>query len=63
LQCLGGGEYIMGSNSRGTPHADSRTGLVRDDDIVIHINDGQLVGWSLIATPFQELTEGPPIRT
>jgi hypothetical protein len=32
----------------------------QDDDVVIHINDGHFVGWSLVASPSQELTEGPP---
>jgi 5-methylcytosine-specific restriction protein B len=30
------------------------------DDLVIHINDGDLVGWSYVARPFRELTEEPP---
>src|SRR5262249_54316083 len=30
------------------------------DDLVIHINDGNLVGWSYVSAPFRELTEGPP---
>lgn len=37
--------------------------LMRDpqiDDLVIHINNGELVGWSYVSTPFRELTESPP---
>jgi 5-methylcytosine-specific restriction protein B len=30
------------------------------DDLVLHINDGELVGWSYVAAPYRELTEGPP---
>src|SRR5262249_22601718 len=30
------------------------------DDIVIHIKDAELVGWSYVSAPYRELTEGPP---
>jgi hypothetical protein len=30
------------------------------DDVVIHVNGGIIVGWSRVASPFVELTEGPP---
>lgn len=30
------------------------------DDLVIHINNGDLVGWSYVSAPFRELTDGPP---
>jgi hypothetical protein len=30
------------------------------DDPVIHINNGDLVGWSYVAAPFRELKESPP---
>jgi hypothetical protein len=30
------------------------------DDVVIHINDGKLTGWSRVAAPFVELADGPP---
>ena len=30
------------------------------DDLVIHINDGDVVGWSYVSAPFRELTDGPP---
>jgi AAA domain (dynein-related subfamily) len=30
------------------------------DDLVIHINNGDLVGWSYVSSPFRELTDGPP---
>jgi hypothetical protein len=38
--------------------------LMRDpklDDLVIHINDGDLVGWSRVAAPFREVAEEPPL--
>ena len=37
--------------------------LMRDpkiDDLVIHINTGNLVGWSYVSSPYRELTEAPP---
>jgi hypothetical protein len=30
------------------------------DDFVIHINDGDFVGWSYVSAPFREVTDGPP---
>jgi MoxR-like ATPase len=30
------------------------------DDLVIHINNGDLVGWSYVSAPFRELKEAPP---
>ena len=30
------------------------------DDLVIHLNDGDIVGWSRVAAPFQEVKEAPP---
>lgn len=30
------------------------------DDLVIHIDDGDLVGWSYVAAPFREVKESPP---
>jgi hypothetical protein len=30
------------------------------DDVVIHINDGILAGWSYVAAPYRELNEAPP---
>jgi hypothetical protein len=30
------------------------------DDLVIHFNDGDIVGWSRVAAPFQEIKEAPP---
>lgn len=30
------------------------------DDLVIHINNGDLVGWSRVSAPFRELKESPP---
>ena len=30
------------------------------DDLVIHINEGNLVGWSYVSTPFSEVDESPP---
>jgi hypothetical protein len=30
------------------------------DDVVIHFNDGNIVGWSRVAAPFQEVKEAPP---
>jgi 5-methylcytosine-specific restriction protein B len=30
------------------------------DDLVIHINNGDLVGWSYVSAPFRELTVSPP---
>jgi hypothetical protein len=30
------------------------------DDVVIHLDDGDLVGWSYVAAPFRELSEAPP---
>jgi hypothetical protein len=30
------------------------------DDLVIHINDGELVGWSYVSTPYHEVTNEPP---
>lgn len=30
------------------------------DDLVIHINDGDLAGWSYVSAPFRELKEPPP---
>ena len=30
------------------------------DDFVIHFNDGDIVGWSRVAAPFQEVKEAPP---
>jgi AAA domain (dynein-related subfamily) len=30
------------------------------DDLVIHVNDGVLVGWSYVASPFREVTDEPP---
>ena len=30
------------------------------DDLVIHLNDGDLVGWSYVAAPFREVKESPP---
>src|SRR5262249_1822384 len=29
-------------------------------DLVIHFNDGVIVGWSRVAVAFQEMTEAPP---
>jgi hypothetical protein len=33
---------------------------LKTDDLVIHFSDGNIVGWSRIATPFQEVKEAPP---
>ena len=30
------------------------------DDLVIHINNGDLAGWSYVSAPFRELKESPP---
>ena len=30
------------------------------DDLVIHINDGELVGWSHVSTPYSEVDVEPP---
>jgi 5-methylcytosine-specific restriction protein B len=30
------------------------------DDVVIHIKDGDIVGWSYVSAPFRELAEAPP---
>ncbi|TJW02515.1 MAG: hypothetical protein E5W82_33865 [Mesorhizobium sp.] len=30
------------------------------DDVTIHCNDGDIVGWSRVAGPFQEVKEAPP---
>jgi hypothetical protein len=30
------------------------------DDLVIHFNDSDIVGWSRVAAPFQEFKEAPP---
>ena len=30
------------------------------DDLVIHINDGDFVGWSYVSAPFREVKESPP---
>ena len=32
---------------------------LKTDDLVIHFSDGNIVGWSRIATPFQEVKEAP----
>jgi hypothetical protein len=33
---------------------------LKTDDLVIHFNDGEIVGWSRVASPFQEVEEPPP---
>jgi hypothetical protein len=33
---------------------------LKTDDLVIHFNDGDIVGWSRVAAPFQEVKEAPP---
>src|SRR3984957_12348971 len=33
---------------------------LKTDDLVIHFNDGDLVGWSQVAAPFQEVKDAPP---
>ena len=33
---------------------------LKTDDLVIHVNDGDLVGWSQVAAPFQEVKDAPP---
>src|SRR5262249_19830308 len=31
------------------------------DDLVLHVDNGRLVGWSRVAGPYQETTQGPPL--
>jgi len=33
---------------------------LKTDDLVIHFNDREIVGWSRVAAPFQELEDEPP---
>jgi hypothetical protein len=62
----GGGGWEFGSclwSPSANQQGADQYALMREpqiDDLVIHINDGDLVGWSYVSAPFRELTEGPP---